>query len=197
MTEKINAFGAYLRENEKSTATVEKYQRDARAFAEFLGNRELSREFVLAYKQYIIEKGYAARSINSMIASVNAFLEFLGRPECRVKSLKLQRQVFCPEEKELTKAEYLRLVETAKKKGNGRLALLIQTICGTGIRVSELKFITVEAAKRGEKIKPTPIILTAGEVTLTCRFHCKPCEMSVHGKRSAPSTLSTIRQQKH
>ena len=152
MTEKIQAFGAYLRENEKSPATVEKYLRDAAAFRAFLGDRELSREFVLAYKQYIIEKGYAVRSVNSMIASVNAFLEFLGRPECRVKSLKLQRQVFCPEEKELTKAEYLRLVETANRKGNGRLALLIQTICGTGIRVSELKFITVEAAKRGEAV---------------------------------------------
>ena len=152
MTEKIESFGKHLVENEKSPATVEKYLRDAGAFAEFLGNRELSREFVLAYKQYIIEKGYAARSINSMIASVNAFLEFLGMPECRVKALKLQRQVFCPEEKELTKAEYLRLVETAKNKGNGRLALLIQTICGTGIRVSELQFITVEAAKRGEAV---------------------------------------------
>ena len=152
MTEKIESFGKHLVENEKSPATVEKYLRDAGAFVAFLGNRELSREFVLAYKQYIIEKGYAARSINSMIASVNAFLEFLGMPECRVKALKLQRQVFCPEEKELTKAEYLRLVETAKKKGNGRLALLIQTICGTGIRVSELQFITVEAAKRGEAV---------------------------------------------
>ncbi len=152
LTEKIKAFETYLRENEKSPATVEKYLRDARSFAEFLGNRELSREFVLAYKQYIIEKGYAVRSVNSMIASVNAFLEFLGRPDCRVKALKIQRQAFCPEEKELTKAEYLRLVETAKKKGNGRLAPLIQTICGTGIRVSELRFITVEAAKRGEAV---------------------------------------------
>ncbi len=152
LTEKTDAFVEYLRENEKSPATVEKYMRDARSFAEFLGNRELSREFVLAYKQYIIEKGYAARSVNSMLASVNAFLEFLGRPDCRVKALKIQRQAFCPEEKELTKAEYLRLVETAKKKGNGRLALLIQTICGTGIRVGELRFITVEAAKRGEAV---------------------------------------------
>ncbi len=152
MTMRIEAFGRYLIENEKSPATVEQYLRDARSFAEFLGNRELSREFVLAYKQYIIEKGYAVRSVNSMIASVNAFLEFRGRPDCRVKALKLQRQVFCPEEKELTKAEYLRLVVTAQKKGNGRLALLIQTICSTGIRVSELQFITVEAAKRGEAV---------------------------------------------
>ena len=87
-----------------------------------------------------------------MIASVNAFLEFLGRPECRVKSLKIQPQAFCPEEKELTRAEYQRLVDAAKRKGNERLALLIQTICGTGIRVSELRFITVESAKRGEAV---------------------------------------------
>ena len=150
MMKKIEAFAAYLRENEKSPATVEKYLRDASAFCAFLGDEEPSREKTIEYKQYIIEKGYAARSVNSMIASVNAFLEFLGRPECRVKALKLQRQIFCPEEKELTRAEYLRLVETAKKKGNERLSLLIQTICGTGIRVSELQFITVEAAKRGE-----------------------------------------------
>ncbi len=150
LTEKIGAFASYLMENEKSPATVEKYMRDASAFAAFLGNRELSREFVLAYKQYIIDKGYAARSVNSMIASVNAFLEFLGRPECKVKSLKIQRQVFCPEEKELTRAEYQRLVDAANRKGNERLALVIQTICGTGIRVSELRFITVEAANKGE-----------------------------------------------
>ena len=150
LTEKIGAFAAHLRENEKSAATAEKYVRDAGAFAAFVGDRELSRETVIAYKQYIIEKGYAARSVNSMLASVNSFLEFLGRPDCRVKALKLQRQVFCPEEKELTRAEYQRLVDAAKRKGNERLALLIQTICGTGIRVSELRFITVEAAKRGE-----------------------------------------------
>ena len=152
LTERIGAFAAYLRENEKSAATVEKYVRDASAFAVFIGNREPDRELVIGYKQYIIDKGYAARSVNSMIASVNAFLEFLGRPECRVKSLKIQRQVFCPEEKELTRAEYQRLVDAANRKGNERLALLIQTICGTGIRVSELQFITVEAAKRGEAV---------------------------------------------
>ena len=152
LTERIDAFAAYLRENEKSAATVEKYVRDASAFAVFIGNREPDRELVIGYKQYIIDKGYAARSVNSMIASVNAFLEFLGRPECRVKSLKIQRQVFCPEEKELTRAEYQRLVDAANKKGNERLALLIQTICGTGIRVSELQFITVEAASKGEAV---------------------------------------------
>ena len=152
LTERIGAFAAYLRENEKSAATVEKYVRDASAFAVFIGNREPDRELVIGYKQYIIDKGYAARSVNSMIASVNAFLEFLGRPECRVKSLKIQRQVFCPEEKELTRAEYQRLVDAANRKGNERLALLIQPICGTGIRVSELQFITVEAAKRGEAV---------------------------------------------
>ena len=150
MMKKIEPFAAYLRENEKSPATVEKYLRDASAFCAFLGDEEPSREKTIEYKQYIIDKGYAVRSVNSMIASVNAFLEFFGMPECRVKALKLHRQIFCPEEKELTRAEYLRLVETAKKKGNERLALLIQTICGTGIRVSELQFITVEAAKRGE-----------------------------------------------
>lgn len=85
-----------------------------------------------------------------MLASLNSFFDFLGWVDLKVKSIKLQRQIYCPEEKELTKAEYIRLVNTAKQKGNERLNLLIQTICGTGIRVSELQFITVEAVKCGE-----------------------------------------------
>ena len=154
LIERIGAFAAHLWENEKSKATVEKYARDASAFAEFIGNRTIDRELVIGYKQYMIEKGYAARSVNSMIASVNAFLEFLGRPECRVKALKIQRQAFCPEEKELTRAEYQRLVDAAKRKGNERLALLIQTICGTGIRVSELRFIRVSCERAAKKTAP-------------------------------------------
>ena len=87
-----------------------------------------------------------------MIASLNSLFSFLGWTDCRVKSIKLQRQIYCPEEKELTKAEYMRLVNTAKQKGNERLNLILQTICGTGIRVSELQFITVETVKCGEAV---------------------------------------------
>ena len=87
-----------------------------------------------------------------MLASINSLFSFLGWAELKVKSIKLQRQIYCPEEKELTKAEYMRLVSTAKQKGNERLNLLIQTMCGTGIRVSELQYITVEAVKCGEAV---------------------------------------------
>ena len=87
-----------------------------------------------------------------MLASLNSLFSFLNWMDCRVKSIKLQRQIYCPEEKELTKAEYMRLVNAAKQKGNERLNLILQTICGTGIRVSELQYITVEAVKNGEAI---------------------------------------------
>lgn len=101
---------------------------------------------------YLRKLLYAVRSINSMLASLNSLFAWLGWHDCRVKALKTQKQIFCPEEKELSKAEYLRLVNTAKQTGNERLNLILQTICGTGIRVSELEFITVEAAHCGEAI---------------------------------------------
>ena len=106
----------------------------------------------LAYKNKLLSENYAVRSINSMLASLNSLFSFLGWTDCRVKSIKLQRQIYCPEEKELTKAEYMRLVNAAKQKGNERLNLILQTICGTGIRVSELQYITVEAVKCGEAV---------------------------------------------
>ncbi len=146
----IRQYQTKLTEEEKSDATKEKYLRDIRVFAAFCGGNDLAKETVISYKQKLLDDGYAARSINSMIASLNSLFSFLGRHDLRVKSLKIQRQVFCPEEKELTKAEYERLCRAAEKKKNRRLNLIIQTICGTGIRVSELKFITVEAVRRGE-----------------------------------------------
>ena len=145
-------FEHYLREEEKSGNTVEKYMRDVHAFMVFLSENEVTKETVIAYKNKLIAENYAVRSINSMLASINSLFSFLGWSECKVKSIKLQRQIYCPEEKELTKAEYMRLVNTAKQKGNERLNLILQTICGTGIRVSELQFITVEAVRQGEAI---------------------------------------------
>ena len=153
LTEKvIQSFSDYLWREEKSVNTIEKYLRDVRAFAKHMSGKEVTKENVIGYKNELISEGYAARSINSMLASLNSLFSFLGWSDCKVKSLKLQRQIYCPEEKELTKAEYMRLVNTAKQKGNERLNLLIQTICGTGIRVSELQFITVEAVKCGNAI---------------------------------------------
>lgn len=144
----IQNFKEYLKEEEKSEATIEKYLRDVSAFYYFSGS-EIEKNTVIAYKQKIVSE-YAVRSVNSMLASINAFFTFLGWNELKVKALKLQQQIYCPEEKELTKAEYVRLCRTAERNGNERLSLILQTICGTGIRVSELQFITVEALKRGE-----------------------------------------------
>ena len=146
----LEQFKQHLLEEEKSAATVEKYLRDTAAFAAFVAEREVTKELAIAYKQKLIDDGYAVRSINSMLASINSLFSFLGWYDCKVKAIKLQRQIFCSEDKELTKAEYLRLINAAQQKKNDRLNLIIQTICGTGIRVSELKFITVEAVKRGE-----------------------------------------------
>lgn len=143
----LRGFCLFLREEEKSGATAEKYFRDAEKFYQFASGREVTKELTVAYKQFLMEQGYAIRSINSMLAGVNSFLRFLGWTDCRVKSLKKQRELFSPEEKELSKAEYLRLLEAAK---NRQLNLILQTICGTGIRVSELQYFTVEAVKYGQ-----------------------------------------------
>ena len=148
-SKEIERFRNYLREEEKSENTLEKYVRDVTAFSAFCDGT-ITKDTVIAYKQSLIDGGYAVRSINSMLASINSLFSFLGWYELRVKSLKVQQQVFCPEEKELTKAEYERLCRTAERKQNQRLCLILQTICGTGIRVSELQFITVEAVRKGE-----------------------------------------------
>ena len=148
----IVAFATHLQSEEKSENTIEKYIRDVKAFATYAGEVEITKKSVITYKNKLISDNYAVRSINSMLASLNCLFSFLGWADLKVKSIKLQRQIFCPEEKELTKAEYMRLVNTAKQKGNDRLNLLIQTICGTGIRVSELQYITVEAVKCGEAV---------------------------------------------
>ena len=134
---------------ERSAATVEKYIRDVTAFSAFANGGEISKEMVIAYKKHL-QGNYAVRSVNSMLASINSLFAFLGWHELKVKSIKLQQQIYCPEEKELTKAEYARLCRTAERNHNERLNLILQTICGTGIRVSELQFITVEAVKLGE-----------------------------------------------
>ena len=146
----LNDFAAWLGKEEKSRNTIVKYLRDVSAFSFTLGEREVTKEAVISYKQYLTDSGYAVRSVNSSLASLNSLFSFMGWNDCRVKTLKVQRQVFCPKEKELTKAEYERLCQAAGRKHNKRLELILQTICGTGIRVSELRFITVEAVNNGE-----------------------------------------------
>ena len=145
----ISGFKEYLILEERSRATVEKYIRDVKVFSAFVSGVEITKEVVIEYKKHL-QEAYAVRSVNSMLASINSLFVFLGWQELRVKSIKLQQQIYCPEERELTKAEYTRLCAAAKHKRNERLNLILQTICGTGIRVSELQFITVEAARRGE-----------------------------------------------
>ena len=142
------AFHEYLVREEKSAATVEKYVRDVKFFIDFIQNREVTKELAVSYKNALVEKNYAVRSINSMLASLNSMLEFLGWTDCKVKNLRCQRQTYCTEDKELSREEYMRLLEAAKK--HVQLNLVMQTICGTGIRVSELKYFTVEAVCQGE-----------------------------------------------
>ena len=147
----IAEFKEHLILEERSEITVEKYIRDVKAFSVYTQNSDITKETVIAYKKHL-QENYAVRSVNSMLASINSLFAFLGWLDLKVKSLKLQQQVFCPEEKELTKAEYTRLCRTAERKHNERLNLILQTICGTGIRVSELQYITVEAVKQGEAV---------------------------------------------
>lgn len=147
----IGVFESYLRSDEKSDNTIEKYLRDVRAFTVFTEAREISKAVVMEFKASLVEN-YEITSANSIIAAVNAFLRFMGWVDCCIKQFKVQKKAFCSEEKELTKAEYIRLVNTAKQKCNERLNLILQTICGTGIRVSELQFITVEAVRKGEAV---------------------------------------------
>lgn len=148
----ISEFYVHLHNEEKSRNTIEKYIRDVRAFAHYMKAENVSKDAVIAYKSELLAKKYAIRSINSMLASINSLFSYLGWTEYKVKAIKLQQQIYCPEEKELTKNEYIRLVNVAKQNGNERLSLILQTICATGIRISELRYITVEAIRKGEVV---------------------------------------------
>lgn len=144
----ITAYLTYLREQERSRATIQKYAHDLNAFLAFAGMQPLTKALVIAWKERLIS-AHAPATVNSMLAAVNGYLKFCGWEKLCVRPLKIQRPLFLEESRELTKAEYLRLVSAARQKKNERLALVIQTICATGIRVSELKFITVESLQRG------------------------------------------------
>ena len=144
--EMVVNFQKFLIDEEKSLATLEKYMRDINAFREWLGARIVEKVIVLEYKAYLVEN-YAPASANSMLSSINSFFEFNEWHELKVKMLKIQKQIFADKNKELTKTEYERLLDAAKSKKNERLYYLMQTICSSGIRVSELKSITIEAVK--------------------------------------------------
>ena len=144
----ITEFKAFLIEEEKAGATLEKYIRDISAFANYLNGAEVTKTAVVSYKQHLCEI-YKSTSVNSIISSLNSFFTYFEWYDCRVKTLKVQRQLFVKKENELTKTEYEKLLTAAKLKNNERLYLLMQTICSTGIRVSEHRHITVEAVKLG------------------------------------------------
>ncbi|WP_337400604.1 tyrosine-type recombinase/integrase [Congzhengia sp.] len=145
----IGSFKTHLLNEEKSASTLEKYIHDCTVFSVWLGSRTMSKELVLEYKQGIMQK-LAPASVNAVISSLNSFFEFCDRVDCKIKSVKIQKQIFASSEKELTKSDYEKLLKAALNKGNERLFYLMQTICSTGIRVSELKFITVEAIESRE-----------------------------------------------
>ena len=145
----LTAFERHLRLEEREPGTIEKYLRDVRAFAVWLGGEPLDKEAVVAWKEHLLASGYAPSTINSMLIAVNRFFHFQHWEELRVKTVRVQRRIFRSRERELTKEEYVRLLETAHALGRERLALLMETICATGIRVSEVQYITVEAAQAG------------------------------------------------
>lgn len=143
----LSDFAAYLRTEERSEGTIEKYMRDVRKFFCWLGNEILGKTQVSAWRAQLLADGYAPETVNSMIVALNRFLDFIGRSDCRVHTLRIQRKLFRRPDRELTRPEYERLVQTAEHKGQERLALLLEAITATGIRVSEVKYLTVEAAR--------------------------------------------------
>ena len=147
--DQIKEYKTHLINEEKCKATIEKYIRDITVFYEWLSGRELTKELALEYKVQLMEN-YAPTSVNSILASLNSFFDHNGWHEIKLKNLKIQRRIFCQSEKELTKAEYEKLLQAAKDKKNERIYLVMQTICATGIRVSELSYITAEAVKCGQ-----------------------------------------------
>lgn len=149
--ETLQKFETHLKNEEKSEATVKKYMHDVGCFASFIDRVEVCKQNVMDYKNKL-KDSYAVSSANSMIAALNSFFKFCGWQDLCVKQFRAQRQAYCSEERELNHAEYYRLLDAANERHNERLNLIIQTICGTGIRVSELQYITVEALKHGEAI---------------------------------------------
>ncbi len=148
--ELLQQFRYYLKNEERENSTIEKYLQNIQSFANWLQNREVTKENLTAYKEHLIMKKYNPKTINGILSAINKFLVVAGWGDIKVKYLRIQRQLFRSSGRELTKAEYMKLLNKAQELGKERLSLLMQTICSTGIRVSELKYITVEAVKTGK-----------------------------------------------
>ena len=145
----FDQFEDYLRHDEREESTIEAYLRSLTRFAEWADGHSITKELAMEWKSALAEAGYRPISVNAMLAAVNKFFTCMGREDCKVKYLKLQRQMFRKSEKDLSKEEYQRLVQAAHEKGDLRMELILETICATGIRVGELKYITVEAIRAG------------------------------------------------
>ena len=145
----FDQFEDYLRHDEREESTIEAYLRSLTRFAEWADGRAVTKELAMEWKAALAEAGYRPISVNALLAAVNKFFICMGREDCKVKYLKLQRQMFRKSEKDLSKEEYQRLVQAAREKGDLRMELILETICATGIRVGELKYITVEAVRAG------------------------------------------------
>lgn len=145
----IDQFAKWLAAEDRSEGTISKYVHDVRSFAKWNTSSEVSKESITGWKEYLVNSDYSPATINSMLAAMNTYCRFAGL-NCKVRFLRIQRKMFCDESRELTKAEYERLIDTALKRGKQRIAMIIETIGATGIRVSELQYITVEAARSGK-----------------------------------------------
>lgn len=146
----LEAYENYLYEDEKRPATIKKYLADIRKLQAYAGGKEISKKLLIEYKAHFQEEGkYKERSINSFLVSANCFLQFMGWNDAVVKLNRIQREIFSPQEKNLTREEYIKLVKAARKNGKERMVMILQTICATGMRVGELKYVTVQAVKKG------------------------------------------------
>ena len=192
----ITAYGRYLKQEEKSTATQEKYLRDITVFVRWLGSSPVTKENVTGWKEHLQAEGRAPTTINAALSALNGLFRFLGWEGCRAKFLKIQRRMFRDQSRELTRADYDRLIATAWERGQNRLALLMETICATGIRVSEVRYITAETAKAGRaeialkgKIR---VILIPGKLCRKLLKYAKKNKTASHRKRQKPFTAADM-----
>lgn len=150
--EKVAQFAQMLLKEERSPGTIENYLRHIRAFAQWLNGQEVTLEAVTTWKGNLLDKEYSPGSINAMLLALNRFFKFMGWNDCKVKSLRIQRQMFRETTKELTRKEYVQLLSAAQAQGKNRLVLLMEAICCTGIRVSEVQYLTVESVREGKAV---------------------------------------------
>ena len=193
----FTAYRAWLQQRERSAGTIEKYLRDAaRFFRETGAPQPPPKAAVAAWRDALAAKGYAPASVNAMLAAVNAYQDFCGNPAGKAKPLKCQRRIFCEARRELSRAEYFRLLDAARRTGRKRTLLVLQTLCATGIRVSELRFITAEAVRKGraairckgkcrEILLPKPLCHKLERWCARRRIHNGPVLLGRGGVRSA------------